>query len=118
MHDQHRKDHKFNVREKVWLYLYKERLQGETKKLKPLRYGPFEIIEQVNENTFKLNITPYMHIILVDNVEYLKLFEPSMPDEEEEHQVLPTVEELAPHGLTELKEDMSLQHKEKTTHRG
>jgi hypothetical protein len=44
-----------------------------------------------------------MQISLVVNVEYLKLFEPSMLDEEEEHQVLPTVEDFAPHTLEELK---------------
>jgi hypothetical protein len=90
----------------VWLYLCKEQLQGETKKLKPLRYGPFEIIEQVNENAFRLKLPPYMQINSVVNVENLKLFEPSMLDEEEEHQVLLTVEDLAPHGLEELKEDI------------
>jgi hypothetical protein len=88
--DQHREDHKFCVGDKVWLYLSKERLQGAMKKLKPLRYGPFEIIEQVNENAFKLKLPPYMQINSVVNMEYLKLFEPSMLDEEEENQVLPT----------------------------
>jgi hypothetical protein len=82
------------------------------KKLKPLRYGPFEIIEQVNENAFRLKLPPYMQINSVVNVENLKLFKPSMLDEEEEHQVLPTIEDLAPHGIEELKEDIVLQHKE------
>ena len=91
-HDHHKDNHKFGVGDKVWIYLNKERLQWETKKLKPLRYGPFEIIEQVNENAFRLNLPPYMQISSVVNVEYLKLFEPSMLDEEEEHQVLPIME--------------------------
>jgi hypothetical protein len=60
--------------------------------VKPLRYGPFDIIEQVNENNFRLRLLPYMHINSVVNVEYLKIFEPSMLDEEEKHQVLPIVE--------------------------
>jgi hypothetical protein len=85
MHDQHIEDHKFHVGDKVWLHLYKEQLQGEIKKLKPLRYGPFEIIEQVNENAFRLKLPSYMQINSVVNVENLKLFEPSMLDEEEEH---------------------------------
>ena len=46
------------------------------------------------------------------SVEYLKLFEPSMLDEEEDHQVLPTVEDFTLHALEELKEDIVLQHKE------
>jgi hypothetical protein len=59
-HDQHWEDHKFFVGDKVWLYLCKELLQGSTKKLKPLRYGPFEIIEQVCGNTFKIKLPPCM----------------------------------------------------------
>ena len=63
--------------DKVWLYLWKEHLQGAAKKLKPLRYGPFHIIEQVNENASWLRLPLYMHINLVVNVEYLRLFKPS-----------------------------------------
>jgi hypothetical protein len=98
-------DHKFYVGDKLWLYIYKEKLQGEIKKLNPVRYGPFEIIEQVNENAFKKKIPLYMQISSMVNVENLKFFKPSMLDEEEENQVIPVVEHLAPHGLEELKED-------------
>jgi hypothetical protein len=83
--NQYREDHKFHVGDKVWFYLCKEQLQGETKKLDPLRYGPFEIIEKVNESTFRIKLPSYMQIISVVNVENLKLFKPSMLDEEEEH---------------------------------
>jgi hypothetical protein len=83
-------------------------------KLMPLRYGPFEIIKQVNENAFGMKLPPCIQINLVLNVEYLNFFEPSMLDEEEENHVLPTVENLAPHGLEELKEDIVMQHKEWT----
>ena len=55
---------------------------------------------------------PYMQISSVANVENLKFFEPSMIDEEEEHQVLRTMEDVAPHGIEELKEDKFLQHNE------
>jgi hypothetical protein len=50
----------------------------------------------------------YMHIISVVNMEYLNLFEPSMLDDEEEHQVLMNIEDLAPNGFEELKEDIVL----------
>jgi hypothetical protein len=56
-----------------------------------------------------------MKISSVVNVENLKLFEPSMLYEEEEHQVLLTIKDFAPHGLEELNEDIVLQHKEWTT---
>jgi hypothetical protein len=52
------------------------------KKLNPLKYEPFDIIEKVNKNSFILILPPYMNIISMVNVEYLKLFEPSIMDEE------------------------------------
>jgi hypothetical protein len=59
-----------------------------------------------------------MKINSVVNVENLKLFEPSMLDEEDEHHVLSNIEYLAPHRLEELKEYMVLYHKDKMTLRG
>jgi hypothetical protein len=58
----------------------------------------------VNENAFKIKLPPYMQISSVVNVECLNLFEPSIMDEEGEHQVLPIVEDFAPHTLEYLKE--------------
>lgn len=55
-HDKHRFDHKFNMEDHVWLHLSKERLQGLANMLKPIRYGPFENVEQVSENIFRLNL--------------------------------------------------------------
>jgi hypothetical protein len=52
------------------------------------------------------------------NAKYLKLFEPSILDEEEEPQVLPSIEEFTPHTLEYLKENLVLQCKERVTHRG
>jgi hypothetical protein len=51
-------------------------------------------------------------------MENLKLFKPSMLDEEEENQVCMNIEYLAPRRLEELKEDTVLRHKEWTTCRG
>jgi hypothetical protein len=51
------------------------------KKLKPLRYGPFDIIEQVNENAFKLILPPYMNY-LSGECGVFEIFEPSMLDGE------------------------------------
>jgi hypothetical protein len=55
-----------------------------------------------------------MHIYSVVNVENLKLYEPSMLDQEEE-QVLPSVEDLAPDAQAELTEDTILQKRSRTT---
>jgi len=69
-------------------------MQGPGKKIKDIIYGPFEILEKVGDNSYRLILPPYICIYLVANVENLKLYEPSMLDQEEEH-VLAFVEDLA-----------------------
>ena len=103
--------------DRVWLHLNKERLQGLGKKIKVLKYGPFEILEKVGDNTYRLSLPPYMHIYSVVNVENLKLYESSMLDQEE-GQVLPSVEDLALDTQAELIEDTVLQKSCKTTRQG
>ena len=68
-------DHQFQVGDEVWLYISKERLQGEGKKLKPICYGPFKILEKIGNNAFKLDLSSYMQIYSVVNVENLLLYE-------------------------------------------
>jgi hypothetical protein len=58
----------------VWLYISKERLKGEGKKLNPIHYGPFIILEKSGTNSFCLDLTPYMKIYSIVNVDNLKLF--------------------------------------------
>lgn len=79
--------------DRVWLQLNKERLQGPGKKIKALRYGPFEILEKVGDNAYRLSLPPYMCIYLVVNVENV---------------ILPSVGGLAPDAEAELKEDIVL----------
>jgi hypothetical protein len=55
LHDQHWVPHKFQVRDKVWLHLYKERLTRPHRKLRPLCYGPYTITKTVVDNYFELN---------------------------------------------------------------
>lgn len=83
----------------MWLYLHKDQVKGEMKKLKPLKCKQFNMVEQVNKNAFRLTLPPCMQISLVVNVEYLKLFEPSMMDEKEDHRVLHVVEDFTAHAL-------------------
>lgn len=63
----------------MWLYLYKEILQEGVKKVNPLRYGPFHLIEKASENDLKLSI-PHVNINSIVNVNYIKLFDPSLMD--------------------------------------
>lgn len=77
-------------------------MQGEDKKLKPIRYGPFRILEKIHENAFRLDLTAYMHIYSVVNVDCLRLFEPLMIKHPEEKSQLPSVDDLLPEYLNEL----------------
>jgi hypothetical protein len=101
-HDKHKVGHHFQVGDGVWLYITKEILKGEGKKLKPIRYGPFTILEKRGINAFCLDLPPYMHIYSVVNVENLKLFEPPMIMDQDEEVSIPSVDELSPEYLDEL----------------
>jgi hypothetical protein len=74
-------------------------------------------LEKVGDNAYKSSLPPYTCIYSVENVENLKLYEPSMLDQEEE-QVLPTTEDLAPNAHADLVEDTVLQKRSKTTRQG
>ena len=95
-HEKHHVDHKFQVGDEVWLYISKERLQGEDKKLKPIRYGPFKIMEKIGNNAFKLDLPPYMQIYSVVNVENLRLFELPLIDDQGEHVQMPSIDYFSP----------------------
>eukprot|EP00253_Pinus_taeda_P010211 PITA_10211 len=81
-HDKHHEDHNFQVGDEVWLQISKERLQGEGKKLKPIRYCPFRILEKIGNNAFRLDLPSYMQIYVVVNVENLRLYEPPLIEDQ------------------------------------
>ena len=93
-HNKHWVDHDFHVGDQVWLYISKERLQSEGKKLKPIRYGPFKILEKIGNNTFRLDLPPYTQIYSIVNVEKLGLYEPPMIVDQEENFQIPSIEDL------------------------
>jgi hypothetical protein len=53
----HQVDHHFQVGDQVWLYISKEHLKGEGKNIKPIRYGPFKILENIGDNDFSVGVT-------------------------------------------------------------
>jgi hypothetical protein len=55
-------------------------------------------------NAYRLSLPPYMHIYSIVNVDNLKLYEPSMLDQEEE-EVLPSIEDIGPDAQANLEED-------------
>ena len=101
-HDQHWVDHQFKVGDQVWLLISKEMMTGEGKKLIPIKYGPFRIVEHIGTNAFHLDLPSYIHMYLVINVESLKLYETHMIMEKVEDVQVPIVDEFSLEYLDEL----------------
>ena len=95
-------EHSFQVGDQVLLYISKDRMQGEGTKLKPIRYGPFKILEKIGENAFRLDLPTYMHIYAIVNAYNLRLFEPSLIEYSEEQSQFPSIDDLFPQYLNEL----------------
>jgi hypothetical protein len=79
-HDQHRAPHNFQVVDKVWLYLQKERLAGPYRKICPLLYGPYTITKDVGDNSFELSIPPFLGLHPVVNMDRLQPYFPPLLD--------------------------------------
>jgi hypothetical protein len=114
-HERHCVDHSFQVGDEVWLYISKERLEGEGKKIKPIRYGPFKIIDKIGNNDFYLGLPLYMQMYVVVNVENLKLYEPPLIDDQGEYVQIPSIDDFSPEYLTELHEDTILDRRMRTS---
>jgi hypothetical protein len=78
--DQHQVPHKFQVGDKVWLHLQKERLTGPHQKLHALHYGSYTITKAVGDNSFVLNIPPFLGLHPVFNVDLLHPYFPPLLD--------------------------------------
>ena len=79
-HDQHRVQHKFQVGDKVWLHLQKERLAGTYCKIHSLWYGSYTIIKVVGDNSFELHIPPFLGLYPMFNVDRLRPYFPPLLD--------------------------------------
>jgi len=93
----------------------KERPRDPSKKIKALRYGPFEELEKVGDIAYRLNVPSYMHIYWIVTVENLKHYEASMLDQGTDEQVLPIMEHLEQEAQAELTKDIVLHKEAKTT---
>ena len=107
-HYKHCVDHHFQIGDKVWLIISKERLKGEGDKINPIRYGPFTILDKISTNAFRLDLPPYMQIYSVVNVENLKLYELPMIVDEDENVQVPSIDDFAPEYLNDLQQDAIL----------
>ena len=59
-------------------------MKGEGKNLKPIWYGPFNILDKIGTNSFRLYLPSYMKMYSVKNVLNLKLYDPPMIMDEDE----------------------------------
>lgn len=117
-HEKHRVDHDFQVGDQFWFYINKEILRDEGKKLKPIRYGPFKILEKIGNNTFRLDFPPYMKIYSIENMEKSRLYEPPMINYHEENVQIPSIEYFSTEYLDGLQEHSILDRKIRTSCRG
>ena len=62
--------HKFQVGDKVWLHLQRERLTKTHKKLRPRRHGPYTSNKAVGNNSLKHSIPPFLRLHRLFNVDH------------------------------------------------
>ena len=89
-------------------------MKGEVK-LRPIRYGPFTILEKIGNNAFRLDLPIYMEMYSVVNVENLKLYEPPLIMDAKEVGTVPTIDDFAVEYLDELPEDIILDKRTRTS---
>ena len=99
-------------------HISKERLQGEGKKLKPIRYGPLRILEKIGNNAFRLDFPSYMKIYDVVNVENLRLYEPPLIEDQRGNVQIPSIEDFHPEYLDDLQQDTILDRRTRSSKRG
>ena len=59
----------FQVGDLIWIHFWKERFPSKRKsKLMPRAYGPFEILETVNDNAYKVNFSRDYAVLATFNV--------------------------------------------------
>lgn len=104
--------------DQVWLHINKERLQGEGKNLKLIWYGPFKILANIGNNVFQLDLPPYMKIYSIVNFEILIFYEPPMIMDQEESIQVPSIEYFSPEYMYDMQEDIILDRKTRTSHKG
>jgi hypothetical protein len=103
-HDQHRVPHKFQAGDKVWLHLQKERLTEPHRKLFPLCYGSYTITKVMGNNSFELNIPPFLGLHPLFNVDLLRPYFPPLLDTSEvAEQLTPT--QLNPDCIQQMSSD-------------
>jgi hypothetical protein len=113
-HEQHWVQQNFQVGDKVWLHLQKERLTRPHHKICPLRYEPYTITKVVGDNAFELNIPLFLGLHPMFNVDCLRpYFPPPLETSDMEEQLTPT--ELNPDCMEQATTDQIMETQIKNT---
>ena len=72
--DKHRWHKSFDVGDEVMVFLSKARMQGGHSKLQQRKYGPYHIVEKINNNVYVVDLLSWMRISKTSNVADLTLF--------------------------------------------
>jgi hypothetical protein len=86
--------------------------------MKPIRYGPFNILEKIGNNAFHLDLPPYMQMYVVVNVDNLRLYDPPLIYDQGENVQIPSIDDFSPEYISELHEDTILDRKIRTSKQG
>ena len=107
--------HNFQVGNKLWLHLQKERLAGPHHKIRLLRYGLYTLTKAVGENAFELSIPPFLGLHPVFNVDRLRPYFPPLLDTSDmAEQLTPT--ELKPYCIEQATTNQIMDTQIKNTH--
>jgi hypothetical protein len=87
-----------------WLHLHKESLPRTHRKLHPLCYGSYTITKTMGDNSFELNIPPFLGLHPVFNVDLLHSYFPPLLDTSEVAEQLTPIE-LNPTGIQKASRD-------------
>ena len=76
--DKHRQFKSFNVGDEVMVFISKAQMQGGHNKIQQRKYGLYQIVKKINNNTYVVDLPTWMGISNNFSVVDLTLFQPYM----------------------------------------
>ena len=76
--NKHRRLKSLDVGDEVMVFISKTRMQGDHNNLQKKKYGPYQIVKNVNNNAYVVNLPTWMRISKTFNVVDLTLFQSYM----------------------------------------